>query len=215
MVDTPPPTASGSLHPGHVFSYTHTDIARALPAHARPERLLPDGLGRQRPARPSGACRTTSTCAATRRAPYEPGPRARAGEREATRKEPPRQRLAPELHRGCCERVTREDEQAFKELWRRLGLSVDWRAGVPDDRRRAAGASRSSRSSTSSRRATSTRARRPRCGTSTSRRAVAQAEVEDRRVPGAFHDLEFGVEGGGALRDLDDAPRAAARPASA
>ena len=25
-VDTPPPTASGSLHIGHVFSYTHTDV---------------------------------------------------------------------------------------------------------------------------------------------------------------------------------------------
>ncbi len=26
VIDTPPPTASGSLHPGHVFSYTHTDL---------------------------------------------------------------------------------------------------------------------------------------------------------------------------------------------
>ena len=26
-VDTPPPTASGSLHIGHVFSYTHMDLA--------------------------------------------------------------------------------------------------------------------------------------------------------------------------------------------
>src|SRR3954463_4981951 len=25
-IDTPPPTVSGSLHVGHVFSYTHTDI---------------------------------------------------------------------------------------------------------------------------------------------------------------------------------------------
>ena len=25
-IDTPPPTASGSLHVGHVFSYTHTDV---------------------------------------------------------------------------------------------------------------------------------------------------------------------------------------------
>ena len=24
-IDTPPPTVSGSLHVGHVFSYTHTD----------------------------------------------------------------------------------------------------------------------------------------------------------------------------------------------
>ena len=26
VVDTPPPTVSGSLHVGHVFSYTHTDV---------------------------------------------------------------------------------------------------------------------------------------------------------------------------------------------
>src|SRR4249919_752072 len=26
VIDTPPPTVSGSLHVGHVFSYTHTDV---------------------------------------------------------------------------------------------------------------------------------------------------------------------------------------------
>ena len=43
------------------------------------------------------------------------------------------------------------------------------------------------------------------------RTAVAQAEVEDRPQRGAFHQLRFGVEGGGELRDRDHASRAAAR----
>src|SRR6185503_11862424 len=50
-IDTPPPTVSGSLHVGHAHR-RH----RALPAHARPRRVLSDGLGRQRPAH--GAARS-------------------------------------------------------------------------------------------------------------------------------------------------------------
>ena len=49
-IDTPPPTASGSLHVGHMFSYTQTDVLARYQRMQRQERLLPDGLGRQRPA---------------------------------------------------------------------------------------------------------------------------------------------------------------------
>ena len=34
-----------------------------------------------------------------------------------------------------CERLTVEDEKAFEDLWRRLGLSVDWAHDLPDHRR--------------------------------------------------------------------------------
>ena len=49
-IDTPPPTVSGSLHVGHVMSYTHTDLMARFKRMRGFEVFYPDGLGRQRPA---------------------------------------------------------------------------------------------------------------------------------------------------------------------
>src|SRR4028118_2065010 len=42
-IDTPPPTASGSLHAGHGFSYTHPDLVAPYPRTRGPRARRPPG----------------------------------------------------------------------------------------------------------------------------------------------------------------------------
>ena len=70
--------------------------------------------------RPSVGCRTTSACAATRRCRTT---------RPSSRRPKPGKNQLPISRRNfveLCERLTIEDEKVFEQLWRRLGLSVDW-----------------------------------------------------------------------------------------
>ena len=183
-IDTPPPTVSGSLHVGHVFSYTHTDLHRALPADARARGVLPDGLGRQRPAdRAPGAellRRAVRPVAAVR-----PGLRA-AGEAGARQQVPISRRNFVEL----CDRLTVEDEKAFEQLWRRLGLSVDWTQTYPtiDPMSQAASQRAFLRNLA---RGEAYQSEAPTLWDVTFRTAVAQAELEDRERPGTYHRIAF------------------------
>ncbi len=70
-VDTPPPTASGSLHIGHVFSFTHTDVKVRF-ERMRGKTVFYPWAGTTTACRPSAACRTTTACAATPRSPTTP-----------------------------------------------------------------------------------------------------------------------------------------------
>ncbi len=161
-IDTPPPTVSGSLHMGSAFGYVQTDAIARYQRMRGPPRLLSDGLGRQRAARPSGACRTTSACAASRTCRTTPAfvPPEKPGKDAIPISRPNFLEL--------CERLVAEDEEAFEQLWRRLGLSVDWTPHVHDDRATRRGARASARSCATSRAARRTRPTRRRSGTSTS-----------------------------------------------
>jgi valyl-tRNA synthetase len=89
-----------------------------------------------------------------------------------------------------CEQLTALDERAFEDLWRRVGLSVDWSllyTTISDDARRV-----SQRAFLRNLgRGEAYRAEAPTLWDVTFQTAVAQAELEDRDYPGAFHRISF------------------------
>ncbi|MEE9607854.1 MAG: valine--tRNA ligase, partial [Myxococcota bacterium] len=191
VVDTPPPTVSGSLHIGHVFSYVHTDV---LVRHQRmrgknvfyPMGWDDNGLPTERRVQNYFHVRCDP------RAAYEAGLELEPATAKL-RKKPARLISRPNFIE-LCHRVTQMDENAFKELWRRAGLSVDWSLEYATiDQRSRHLAQLSFRDLFEKGHVYNSDA--PTMWDVDYQTAIAQAEMEDRPTPGAFYRIEFGVDG--------------------
>jgi valyl-tRNA synthetase len=99
---------------------------------------------------------------------------------------------------ALCQQLTELDEQAFEQAWRRLGLSVDWSAQYRtiDDRARAISQRGFLRNLA---RGEAYLAEGPTLWDVTFRTAVAQAELEDREIPGHYCRLAFRLPDGTPL----------------
>src|ERR1017187_8390136 len=182
-IDTPPPTVSGSLHVGHVFSYTHTDIIARFQRMVGKSVFYPmgwddNGLPTERRVQNFFGVRCDPSI------PYDPDfvpPQ--------TPPETPLQ-ISRQNFVELCHRLTGIDEKAFEDLWRHLGLSVDWQRVYTTISPESQALSQRAfvRNFT---RGEAYLAEAPTLWDVTFQTAVAQAELEDRDWPGADHRVAF------------------------
>ncbi|NLS10599.1 valine--tRNA ligase [Nesterenkonia sp. MY13] len=190
-IDTPPPTASGSLHVGHMFSYTQTDVVARFKRMRGKKVFYPlgwddNGLPTERRVQNYYGVR----CDPSR--PYDP---------DYTPPEKPAKNqrdwdvISRQNFIELCEKLTVEDEKVFEDLFTTLGLSVDWRQTYRtiDDDSRAASQRAFLRDVTSGNAYT---AEAPTLWDVSFRTAVAQAELEAKERPGAYYRYPFTTEDG-------------------
>ncbi|GAA1135106.1 valine--tRNA ligase [Microbacterium aurantiacum] len=194
-IDTPPPTASGSLHIGHVFSFTHTDLKARFERMRGKTVFYPmgwddNGLPTERRVQNYYGVRCDPSL------PYTPDftPPFEGGDNKSSRaadQVPISRRNFIEL----CERLTVEDEKTFEDLFRQLGLSVDWTQTyrtISDDTIRTSQLA----FLRNLERGEAYQALAPTLWDIDFRSAIAQAELEDRDQQASYHRIAFAKSDG-------------------
>ena len=189
MVDTPPPTVSGSLHIGHIFSYTQTDVIARFQRMMGKTVFYPigwddNGLPTER------RVQNYFNISCNPNLPYDPNFKAEHIENDSS----PRKEVSRKNFIEACEILTESDEKIFENVFKNAGHSYDWSlkySTIGDDTIKLSQESFIDLYEKGYVQSVEA----PTMWDTTFQTAVAQAEVEDREVEGFFHDLKFKVEG--------------------
>lgn len=162
-VDTPPPTVSGSLHIGHIFSYTQTDIIVRYKRLSGLKILYPMGFDDNGLATERFVEKKTGISAF---------------------------QIGRTAFRELCLKEVAEVEKAFEQLFKKMGLSVDWSKCYTTISKEIRAISQRSFIELY-KKGLIYRKDEPALYCTTCKTSVAQAELEDSQIQTMFNEIIF------------------------
>ena len=192
VIDSPPPTVSGSLHVGHIFSYTHQDIIARYKRMRNFNVIYPmgwddNGLPTERRVQNIFGVRIDNNI------PYIKDLDIYKRKKELGLKNDDSLVINRQNFIEMCHKVTKKDEIVFKDLFRRMGYSIDWQDEYATIDNKSRYIAQSSFIDLFNKKHVY-QSNAPTMWDVDFQTAVAQAEIEDREIKGAYHDLRFGIE---------------------